>query len=466
MTAVVRIATLLLVFAAITPKVHAMGNAPCDSARVFDGAAVNVVVLPYAYTAPPQMAERDIGEKLTALIQGEVLYSILRFQSIGVVRLYGDPEDCSPDRVLPRLITPPSVDWGAFFQNPPASLKGPGRSALVVLWGTIYQEGENLYVQTFLRFRRRDSNDPGENVFLKLGGAYLGGRLSSQAFAFPPRRLTVQDLSRISEAYAKNAVLRAEKNDNATVTWELKTPMTQSWTVTGQDGDWVHLSAYSIADRGLLKDGWLHAGASLGATPLSTTLPELHFVEGLVGYLRHRVAGANRAMDTAALAALQAARAPADVESADTTAEAVGRQLEGFLSLLEEGETKDAVQTAHARFQEAAQLIPYSADAGSLELLTKMLAAWYSPATPLSQKQFAAETWRLCGLEPGNRDVLRNLVAFYYFSIQQSVRPRIAESERLDQTSVQKIEALNLQFQSPTVADSAPKGDWILRGTV
>src|SRR5258708_21332937 len=58
----------------------------------------------------------------------------------------------------------------------------------------------------------------------------------------------------------------------------------QSWSVLETSGEWIHLEVRQ-GRHGAPKSGWLHARIDLGALPLNSILPELHYIEGLVGYL-------------------------------------------------------------------------------------------------------------------------------------------------------------------------------------
>ena len=149
--------TLLLVLIAQS----ASGISPaeqCSNPSVFPGAAINVIILPYS-TETPRHTLGEAAQKFTMLMQLEILFSLLKYESVGVKRLVATQEEmksgeCGPERVLAMLLG----------QQPGARetlRKGHG---LILVWGTFYEEGENLYHQTYVRFLRSDVQ---KNIFLK-----------------------------------------------------------------------------------------------------------------------------------------------------------------------------------------------------------------------------------------------------------------------------------------------------------
>jgi hypothetical protein len=94
----------IFVCVSLSSVAHAGTIAPCDEPFVYEKAAVNMVVLPHSYLPAPGQHFSRTGEKLAALVQTDTLYSILKFKSIGVVQLYGRPEDCIPKLVTGKLL--------------------------------------------------------------------------------------------------------------------------------------------------------------------------------------------------------------------------------------------------------------------------------------------------------------------------------------------------------------------------
>ncbi len=468
-----RLAMVMATLHMFAARAHAGAIAPCSDPFVYNGAAVNVVVLPYAYTLAPGQQFRDMGEKLAALVQADTLYSILKFDSIGVVRLYGQagqpgqPSECDPQRILKKLLTPGSFDWT--MQSPGASSKDPARNALILVWGSIYEEGDDIFVQTFMQFRRRDKADPGENVYYPLGGEqpvsftseYLSGRLAAQSFAFEPRRITVQDLSRIAEKFSTSAVLRASPDENSQKVIALvgnQNMPTQSWSVLEQKGDWIRLQVSMVPGVANVVSGWLHARIDLGDTPLAKVLPEMHYIEGLVGYLRCRILGGTPAMTSASLSALDAYM-KAEQEDQEPLPAAVNLQVQGFLHLLATKQSREGLGDAEKLFALAFEKIPYSGEAGNLEMITRVFRSFQAGAQPVGSKTFTSEMLQLSALDPANKQVLFNLGAMYSYSKRPDILARVPVEEQLTSPELaSKINALRLDNQAVWAAH--PLSDW------
>jgi hypothetical protein len=87
----------------------------------------------------------------------------------------------------------------------------PGQ-AVALEWGRIYREGDDVLVQTYLRFLRVDPQerrfaDERFAVALTDPPARLEGSLPTQSIAFPPRRLSAKQLDRIDADWREAARL-------------------------------------------------------------------------------------------------------------------------------------------------------------------------------------------------------------------------------------------------------------------
>src|SRR5262245_33411808 len=87
----------------------ASGIAPaekCSNPSVFPDAAINVVILPYTTETPTHQLGQS-AQKFTLLMQLEILFSLLKYESVGVTRLVPQemrPGECGPDQVLAMLL--------------------------------------------------------------------------------------------------------------------------------------------------------------------------------------------------------------------------------------------------------------------------------------------------------------------------------------------------------------------------
>ena len=97
---------MVLLFTRLTQA--GMAHRDCRFPMVFEGAAVNVVVLPYSY-AGRNYSLSNLGNRLSLLVKLDVLSHILEYGSVGAVQMEmpeGVPSDdpsCLPETVLPIL---------------------------------------------------------------------------------------------------------------------------------------------------------------------------------------------------------------------------------------------------------------------------------------------------------------------------------------------------------------------------
>ena len=98
-------AGIVAILVACVPGLAVAGaqNIPCSRPFIFQGAAVNVVVLPYT-SAPGLATAGGIGDSLSGLLQLEVLRAIAKFGSVGAVQMVGSAADCDPDLVVAKLL--------------------------------------------------------------------------------------------------------------------------------------------------------------------------------------------------------------------------------------------------------------------------------------------------------------------------------------------------------------------------
>ena len=380
---------------------------PCSHPVVFAGAAVNVVVLPYS-ADQVSLDFGKAGRQLALLLQLDSLFVLGKYGSLGTAYLTAEPfSKCEEERVEAQLLA------GG----------GEGRiasgRALVVLWGRIYEEGGDVYLQSYLRFLRRDRAD---SVELPVSGSRAGsgrkvppprapfifiGRSPSQQVAFPPRRLGREDLNAIEEQFKKAAQLYREPQESAAAgQLPIDANGTLAYSVDEVRDGWLH-----VASGSLDSPRWLRARIDPVQWPLHRKMPELDFLDAVTGYLQARIAAesADRPGGQAALGEWmrrvdEALGRYADAAgSASPLVTGLGNVLAGNLRLLY-GQPESALPYYHR----AAQEIPYSADARNLEILPQLVRRQQRNGLPLEGGLLDA-----LALEPGNADVVRNLKTFY-----------------------------------------------------
>jgi hypothetical protein len=355
----------------------------CVTPMVFKDAAVNVVVLPYRYAAGNDSSLNDMGNRLSLLVKLNVLSHILDYGSVGAVQMElppGVPQDdraCQPEIILPQLLggTP-----GA------AQELGVGHG-LVLVWGLLYQEGDDVFVQTYARFLRRGVE---EDITFGAIGISFSGKPSAQLLAFTPQKLSQKQLEQIESDYEQADFVRTEPGDNAPgerlprgvakcVGNCGNSSLYGALYVEERRGEWIRVRWMDPAGHEN-KQGWIHAAGNLEGTQLDKVLPELKFIEGCAGYLRQRVADAENHQSSKELSALAVTElkdfvGPADVEPTDMGS-AVALQLAGILEYTSGRQSLDFLIRASQNFEQARKIIPSDPDAITLAVAAQVSREW------------------------------------------------------------------------------------------
>ncbi len=251
--------------------------AACDEPAGFGG-PVQVFVLQYGFEpsaveADPRLVET--ARRLSYLMQLDVLAND-SYGSIASILLQEDRSDsCRAGVVQNRLL-----QSGALHPD----------QAVALVWGRVYREGDEVLVQTYLRFLRVDPDGRGFaderfGVVLSDPQLRLEGSLPTQSIAFAPRRLSAERLDRIDADWRQAARLY-DRPDASGSARELPPPEERfAYFVREMTPDgWLGIELSSGAGR-----GWLKADPEVGRA-LRELLPELEFVDGVIGYLSYRQA--------------------------------------------------------------------------------------------------------------------------------------------------------------------------------
>jgi len=395
-----RLLTLLLILLLATSAQAAMFNRDCSDPVVFRGAAVNALVLPWRVDGDSprlQAASRQIS----SLAHLQLLMAMLPIGSVGAVDLLAEHGAvCDVEQVLLR-VSRGGVQGGTL---------APGQAVLAI-WGRLFEQDGELFVQTYVRFARQDAGGQGlvpERIKLSWGGAELQAGLPMQALPFAPRRISLADLARI-DAACREALRVRPSPDAASPGVAFGTSAGQSFPywVAESRGDWLKLAPM----RAGLPEGWVRARAG-EAQPdwsLARWLPELDFALGLAAWLRLQV-GAElvngepaglAALATAALARYEAA-VPADQAPA---AWGLAAALRGHIAW-----TQGDRRAATALFAAAKERLPASAAAANLAAVTALSNVSGSPdsAQRLNRSLLGA-----LAMAPDDALLRANLAALY-----------------------------------------------------
>ena len=408
------IATLLAGTAAL-----AGGKLPCRDARVFPKANLNALILPYRYsderTGP---TEQTVGARLASLIQQETLFSMLKYASVGATELVShDGTLCDVNEVIRRVTR--DINTGSVL---------PGKG-LAVLWGRIYQDGSNIYVQSYIRFLVRGA-DSVFNITLRTNGEPITFEVAipSQGVALAPRRVESRDFEQIESRAAETLVLRVEPDERAKTRPYSQYPHEPlTYSVVDQKGDWMRIQSQLTG-----REGWVRARNEDESWGLRQFLPELAYLDGVLAYLRIRIDPIpERNSSDYAEAQEAVAKLFAWYEQdvgVDAARDAVGlsRAILGQMRWIQSRNGRESAdaQMAAKLFQEARSIIPDSSEARNLAAIT---SPWLKNDGMLTRESIAEINDGLLGaiaVDGQNQLALRNLEKLYrYLKTQTALSP-------------------------------------------
>lgn len=419
----------------VVPRAQAVAFSSCGGEPfAFESADVNVVILPYfqAGSAPREL--NGLGSQLALLVKLETLYRAMAYDRWGIVLLTGAKKDCDPERIADELLLQKRIHPG-------------GR--LIMVWGKLYQQDEDVYVQTFARFYR--SPQPGEKVTLekfemRIGGKEFEGRISGEEFAFPPEQLPISVMNTIADNFKKAVFLYDAPNLNSS---KHPIPLDQfrkcdacpealAFTVEGSEGDWIHVRMKTGTE------GYLVAHLNEGTT-LDRRMPEVIFLQGLLGFLRYagQVSGGEPARWSAGMRVAEQALmeyAHRDEAAQEPETKAAALQLSGILAFT------PVKNDSSEQFDAAYQLVPYSSDARNLAAMFGLYRAYDSPAKDLHPDDIANDFVAAVALDPENSLALANLENFYELlatpAAQLKVNPEFALTPSEVQVRLAKVKAI------------------------
>ncbi len=407
-------AAALLAFAAV--RAHAGAMATCGDAFIFQEARVNVVVLPYDYFVPEHASFSKTGQGLSLLVQMNTLNAILKYEQVGAIALVRtSPNDlsCQPDRVWKTLM----------------SQAGGHGNGVVMVWGRIFEDGPQIYEQTFVRFARGGKSE--EKWSLTARDRAFDGVLSSQSTAFPAQTLSASDLERIASLISRYAVLRSAPDDTAPGR-PLRDDLAKclgcvdpgrplSYVIIGEKNGWQHI-------RNLTgEEGWLKLDTGFGSGPLAAKMPEMSFIEGAVGFLQSRMVEGERRTTYARTADEALSKYVKNTEREEPpSASVMATEMRALMA----GARKDAegADRAVALLGETLAISPADAEAHNLLALAK-LNRWAATKKPESQSQIVQEFVSASVLDPSGSRALSNLKSLLEIAGDESLSDRLSNDD-------------------------------------
>jgi len=250
-----------------------------------------------------------------------------------------------------------------------------------MVWGLIYEEGDDVYVKTYARFARRAVS---EDMTFSASEVAFVARPTSDTVVFGPQLLTRDDLHKIELSYEEGNVLRS-RPDKAAPGKPLPSFIQKCATcpvpkpgfyVVDRQGDWIKVIWQDSKLGG--GEGWIDAKARIGAQSMDELMPELDFIQGAVGYLRYRV-GEQGGGAPDQQATLQYALSDFDrfrENARDGSQSAYARSLELSGMLLAQRGQPDDIKRVREELEEATRLEPESGAARNLSACVQIWQYW------------------------------------------------------------------------------------------
>jgi len=386
----------LLTLIAGLPLRAGLPNASCSAPVVFPDARVNVIVLPYANADVRSSEIERASFQLTLLLQQAILFSALKYPSIGTVRMIPSSpdraDDCRAATVARKIL---GKESGAMRTLSPDG-------AAILLWGQIYKEGGQIYLCSYARLVKR-----GADIAMESSGGGHGvffAKLPADAVTFPARAITTGMLAQIASSFSRSATVHRERSLSSPgfpLPTDPQNPLSYQVIEATADG-WMNIRSMSGE-----VSGWIYANDVLKSQELARNLPELKFVDGAIGYLESAKAPNPAPIRAAARSSLEsfAEEGGRDTSLATATAKAMlAAMFARDVSLRARG---------YQLSREAVALVPYNADARNLELVYRLEVASSDIFRPDRWRAVAEEFAQVAALGPGKQYILDNLDYFY-----------------------------------------------------
>lgn len=407
-TRMVRAALVLLLAA----PVHAGLFAPCASPSV-STARVQVFLLP-GQAASALTAD---GARLATIMQRHVLFAALKYDSIAVVELAGDPSECDPQRIAAQVRSKLSTAQAAIFVST-----------------RLFQDDGALYLQNDVTLWPAGGERATRWTLASAGSDSLATRATFPALpiSFPPRRIPLDYLARLADAQ-RSARLLHERPAADAATTALPDGIDEKYAfeVLEARPGWMRVR---LADRG--QQGWLPVDALATAESLKGEFAELYFVDGVIGFLQLAPAGGAAPSAARREAIFRAATRSLDrylqlaLDGGEANARALAQVIAGLLELRRGPGTWDVGQlrAAEARFALARATAPASSVAQNYYLACgAALCAVGLCVTDAATLH--AQALEAIASDPTNGELLANLDAIYAATAAGRLRLPLAPAQ-------------------------------------
>lgn len=443
-------ATLILALL-VSPvdSARAGGFTACEYPFIFSGSAANIVPIEYQATAVDRDAAAYSTDETTTAQkrQRERLARIQEtarnlawlvkldswhqptYGSLGVVAHIFQGGTCEPDQVLQRLI-----------QGGASEPVRPGQ-AIVMLQGRVFIEDDQVFLQSRIRgFRRNElppdvSEPPGalfadEALTGRIGGdgPDLRASLPVLDVTFTPRAFSLAEFRKIDKDFRTASAIYPERSSPEEDARALNFKSGQhAFSVQIVDEQWLKVEDYFSGMSGFIK---IKPNVSEG---LHAKLPELDFLNGLLGFLRVRQAVIGSDYPPPPQSAPAAAQASLDrfLASKATSDDADARALAHAMIGVLHGSADKGWGPARKSLEKATEIAPFNgAYRNLLGVADAMLCCAGSPRSGYDDpsRSFVDSL----SVNPGNREALLNLDAFLeYLDKTGGMLPKGIDATRL-----------------------------------
>jgi hypothetical protein len=407
---------IIMILPAIASPTRAVAFSSCGGTPfAFPDADVNVVVLPYFQSGTSPAGLDGLGSQLALLVKLETLYRTMSYDRWGIILLTGNKNECDPENIAGDL------------------LKSPG-----------IRPGGRL---TFAKYFRKPL--PNEKLIpadlqLDLAGEIFTGKIPENEFAFPPEQLPISEMNAIADNFQKAIFIYASPQLTASKT---QIPLTDfrrcdtcthalAFTVEGREGDWIR-----VKDRNG-SQGYLIAHLENGIS-LNQRLPEVGFLQGLMGFVRYAAPGSQSESNTGAMSVAEKALmeyAQRDEAAKEPETKAAALQLSGIL------EYKQGRKDFSIQFDSAYDLAPYNSDSRNLAAMVRLYSEYNLSGKNLRPRDVVNDFLAAVALNPKNTAVLANLQSLYELlalpGTSARVTPDFAIAPGEIQSSLEKVKAV------------------------
>jgi hypothetical protein len=172
-------------------------------------------------------------------------------------------------------------------------------------------------------------------------------------------------------------------------------------------------------------------------------MPELSFLEAIVGFLRYRGAqeGSGPVVPSHTVYWVEEALRRYERDSGSrkaTLATAVGKAVNALLKIESLAESPASYVAAQCVLEKVVTLVPYSADARNLEVMTRIYLAYNGWQPGMRQKAIAADLLRAAALDPQNPLILANLENLYDLFLKATPPPYADLSGAFERDELQR----------------------------